>query len=192
SRGQIVALDAAAAGTIEGITRVAYDGTDLPVHADELTEAEITTRDIDRGDFPHFLLKEISESPASFRKTLRGRLVDHGDRLEVDLGDALPADLRARLRDRAIRRVVVIGQGTAAVAGQSLATVLDELAGDALRVEAVAATELSGFDLRADMPDTLVVAVSQSGTTTDTTRTVDLARARGATVVAIVNRRNSD
>ena len=42
------------------------------------------------------------------------------------------------------------------------------------------------------MTDTLVVAISQSGTTTDTNRTVDLARARGATVLAIVNRRNSD
>ena len=42
------------------------------------------------------------------------------------------------------------------------------------------------------MSDTLVVAISQSGTTTDTNRTVDLARARGAAVLAIVNRRNSD
>jgi glucosamine--fructose-6-phosphate aminotransferase (isomerizing) len=43
-----------------------------------------------------------------------------------------------------------------------------------------------------DMSDTLIVAVSQSGTTTDTNRTVDLARGRGASVLAIVNRRNSD
>ena len=42
------------------------------------------------------------------------------------------------------------------------------------------------------MSDTLVVAVSQSGTTTDTNRTVDLVRARGARVVSIVNRRSSD
>ena len=42
------------------------------------------------------------------------------------------------------------------------------------------------------MSDTLVVAISQSGTTTDTNRTVDLARARNANVLAIVNRRNSD
>ena len=42
------------------------------------------------------------------------------------------------------------------------------------------------------MSDTIVVAISQSGTTTDTNRTVDLARARGAVVVAIVNRRQSD
>ena len=56
----------------------------------------------------------------------------------------------------------------------------------------LAATELSGFHLRADMSNTLVVAISQSGTTTDTNRTVDLVRSRGASVVAVVNRRNSD
>ena len=46
--------------------------------------------------------------------------------------------------------------------------------------------------MRLDMSDTLVVAVSQSGTTTDTNRTVDLVRSRGAVVLGIVNRRNSD
>jgi glucosamine--fructose-6-phosphate aminotransferase (isomerizing) len=54
------------------------------------------------------------------------------------------------------------------------------------------ATELSGFALRSDMSDSLVVAISQSGTTTDTNRTVEVVRARGAAVLAIVNRRNSD
>src|SRR3546814_13011292 len=48
------------------------------------------------------------------------------------------------------------------------------------------------FGLRDDMSDTLVLAISQSGTTTDTNRTVDLVRGRGAKVLAIVNRRGSD
>jgi glucosamine--fructose-6-phosphate aminotransferase (isomerizing) len=79
------------------------------------------------------------------------------------------------------------------VAAQSLGAVLSDLTADTrLRVSATLATELSGFGLRADMSDTLVIAISQSGTTTDTNRTVDLVRARGATVVAVVNRRNSD
>ena len=64
--------------------------------------------------------------------------------------------------------------------------------GPAILVTATPATELSGFALDDDMSDCLVVAVSQSGTTTDTNRTVDLVRGRGATVVGIVNRRNSD
>ncbi len=48
----------------------------LPVSTDDVVTAEITTRDIDRRHFAHFLLKEISEAPSSFRKTLRGKLVE--------------------------------------------------------------------------------------------------------------------
>jgi glutamine---fructose-6-phosphate transaminase (isomerizing) len=194
SRGQIVVLDGARAGTLEGIERLAYDGTPLPVTGDDIAGAHITTRDIDRGDFPHYLLKEITESPASFRKTLRGKLVERDGRLVVNLGsDTLPEDVRAGLRSGAIDRVLVIGQGTAAVAGQALAAGLARFTAESdLRVDALPATELSGFGLRSSMADTLVVAISQSGTTTDTNRTVDLVRSRGAKVVAIVNRRGSD
>ena len=70
--------------------------------------------------------------------------------------------------------------------------VLDALADGQLDIDPITATELSGFGMRLDMSDTLVVAVSQSGTTTDTNRTVDLVRSRGAAVLGIVNRRNSD
>ncbi|MGQ0802548.1 MAG: SIS domain-containing protein [Actinomycetota bacterium] len=193
TRGQIIVLDTAGAGTVDGIRRVGYDGTVLPVAQAELQRAEITTRDIDRGAFPHFFLKEISEAPTSFRKTLRGKIADESGRLRVALGpETLPDGLAARLRDGTIRRVVVIGQGTAAIAGHSLAAALAGAAGDALTVSALPATELSGFGLRDDMSDTLVVAISQSGTTTDTNRTIDLARARNAAIVSIVNRRNSD
>ncbi len=194
SRGQLLVLDASLAGTTAGIDRRAYDGTVLPVRADDLATAQITTRDIDRGDHPHFLLKEISEAPSSFRKTLRGKLVEVEGRLTVRLGsDTLPDELVARLRSGAIREILVIGQGTAAVAGQSLAVALEnEVGGLGVRVVALPATELSGFGMRPDMSSSLVVAISQSGTTTDTNRTVDLVRSRGASVVAIVNRRNSD
>ena len=195
SRGQIVELEAALAGTVEGIRRRSYDGRDLPVGGDDLTGAEITTRDIDRGDNPHFLLKEIGESPASVRSTLRGRLAgDAAGGFEVRLGVAsLGEDLRADLASGAIRRVLVIGQGTAAVAAMAVARSLaGELAGSGIEVDALPATELSGFGLSPDMADVMVVAISQSGTTTDTNRTVDLVRSRGARVVAIVNRRNSD
>ena len=192
--GQIVVLDRAGAGTTEGIRRFAYDGTPLPVRDGDLTTATITTRDIDRGEFPHFLLKELSEAPQSFRKTLRGRIEEHNGTLAVALGpEALPDTIVERLRNRTIKRVLVIGQGTAAVAGQAIAAAIDGEVGAArLLVGALPATELSGFALDDDMADALVVAVSQSGTTTDTNRTVDLVRARGASVIGIVNRRNSD
>jgi glucosamine--fructose-6-phosphate aminotransferase (isomerizing) len=194
SRGQIIELRADGAGTLAGVTRWSYDGTELPVGDEDVQTAQVTTRDIDRGAFPHFLLKEITASPASFRKTLRGKLVEDDSGIRVVLGpDTLPDAVREQLRGGHIDRVLVIGQGTAAIAGQSLAHHLgDFLSESEVQVEAVLATELSGFQMRADMSDTLVVAISQSGTTTDTNRTVDLVRARGASVIAIVNRRGSD
>ena len=197
-RGQIVELDANRAGSIDGVARRSYDGASLPVTPAEVATASITTRDIDRGDHRHYLLKEISEAPASFRKTLRGRITDGADGPGLSIGpETLPAEVRAGLRDGSVSKVLAVGQGTAAVAAESFAlclrTLLDDAAsGAALDVRALPATELSAFHLQADMSDTLVVAISQSGTTTDTNRTVDLVRARGASVVAVVNRRNSD
>jgi glutamine---fructose-6-phosphate transaminase (isomerizing) len=201
SRGQVMALNAAFAGSVEGIRRLAYDATDLPMMAKEVTRAEVTTRDIDRGASPHFLLKEITEAPISFRKTLRGHIKEVDGRLVATLGEkTLPLPVIDKLNNGEFRYVYVIGQGTAAVAGQSMAVVLSSLLQgedtngkrNTVFVRAITATEFSGFGMAHDLSDTLIVAVSQSGTTTDTNRTVDLARGRGATVLAIVNRRNSD
>ncbi|WP_423915828.1 SIS domain-containing protein [Candidatus Poriferisodalis sp.] len=206
SRGQIMlvgtppppAAGEPAAAEFTALRRFSYDGTELPVEPGGIVTAEVTTRDINRGDNPHFLLKEIREAPRSLRATLRGRIETADALLHSRLGpDVLPTHVRDRLRDGSIRRVVAIGQGTAAVAAASLphfCETLLEPSRSQQNLETVAslATELSGFGLRSDLSDTLVVAVSQSGTTTDTNRTVDLARSRGATVIAIVNRRGSD
>jgi glucosamine--fructose-6-phosphate aminotransferase (isomerizing) len=192
--GQIVILDATLAGQEAGITRMSYDGSPLPVAAGEFRTAEITTRDIDLRGYPHFLRKEIEESPVSLRKTLRGRVKQVDGHLSVKLPpETLPPRVAERLADGSIRHVVVIGQGTAAIAGLGVAAALSEaLAPTGLSVRALPATELSGFEMTSDMADVLAVAVSQSGTTTDTNRTVDLIRSRGAAVIAIVNRRGSD
>jgi glucosamine--fructose-6-phosphate aminotransferase (isomerizing) len=196
SFGQVVVLDRAGAGTLEGLTRLGYDGVQRPVdESEDVRVAEITPRDIDRAAFPHFLLKEIFEAPESFRKTLRGKITgEDGEALSVRLGpEVLPPEVVERLESGGIGRVRVIAQGTAAVAGQSVAgAIAAALRRLPIPVDAILATELSGFELVDDMSDTLIVAVSQSGTTTDTNRTVDLVRSRGAQVVSIVNRRNSD
>ncbi|MDA2964228.1 MAG: SIS domain-containing protein, partial [Actinomycetota bacterium] len=193
SRGQVVTLSGANAGELSGVQLVSYDGREIEVGQDKVLTAEITTRDINRGEHKHFLAKEIAEAPESFRKTIRGRIVEQNGMLTTELGESvLPKAIYDRLASGEITKVRVIGQGTAAVAGQALAKLLNELVGIGLSAEALLASELSGFGLQLDMSDTLVVAVSQSGTTTDTNRTVDLARARGASVLAIVNRRGSE
>ena len=194
ARGQIVTLDRSRAGTLEGVDRQSYDGRSLPVLPSDVVTAEVTTSDIDRAGFAHFLLKEISEAPRSFRRTLLGKLIETDGTYHVTLGEStLPTAVRNRLADGSITRVIGIGQGTAAIAARSFSEALAaQVDARRLHVTYDLATELSGFDIVRDMSDVLVVAVSQSGTTTDTNRTVDLARERGATVIGIVNRRNSD
>ncbi len=194
---------------IEGgeILRLCSSGDTLEIHlrnakgsrllpAERIRTAEITTRDINRGDKPHFFLKEIGESVESVRRTLRGKFEVSGGKACLHLGaDVLPPRLIETLRSGQVRRLLIIGQGTAAVAGEGVALLFENAlrkARPGFQVTAMKATELSGHHLREDMSDTLVVAVSQSGTTTDTNRTVDMARDRGAWILAIVNRRNSD
>jgi glucosamine--fructose-6-phosphate aminotransferase (isomerizing) len=193
SRGQVMRLSASGAGSLAGVSMYAYDGTEISLTDKSVQTAEVTTRDIDRGDSPHFLLKEIGEAPRSFRKTIRGRTSLVDGKLVPDLDNfTLPASIIERLSNRSITRIRVIGQGTAAVAGTSLVPVLNSLLDSSVHVEALTATELSGFGMHQDMSDMLVIAVSQSGTTTDTNRTVDLVASRGAAVLAIVNRRGSE
>ncbi len=193
SRGQIVVLDGDSAGELAGVRLMTYGGDSIALNDDSVVRAEVTTRDIDRGAYRHFFLKEMNEAPQSFRKTLRGRIVENDGVLRASLDTSvIPQDVMDKLAQRKFGRIRVIGQGTAAIAGQSLAQILRTLVDRNVLVDALPATELSGFQLGLDMSDTLIVAISQSGTTTDTNRTVDLARARGASVVAIVNRRGSE
>ncbi|HNU86447.1 MAG TPA: SIS domain-containing protein [Syntrophales bacterium] len=199
SSGQIFVLDQRSAGGLSGIRALTYDGHPVGLTESMVQRAEITTRDIDRGAFPHFFLKEITESAQSVRKTLRGKYriavkKDGARKVRFNLGaDILPADFVKRLRAKKIRRVYVIGQGTAAIAGQAVADGLAlYLAGAPVAVQCRKASEMSGFLLREDLSDTLVIAVTQSGTTTDTNRAVAMAAERGATILSIVNRRQSD
>ncbi|WP_211472397.1 SIS domain-containing protein [Actinocrinis puniceicyclus] len=189
----VVCVDGADAGTAAGLRRIDGTGAAHQIPEAQFRLPEVATRDIARGGFERYLEKELAEAPASFRRTLRGRVHERDGRLTVDLPDsALPTSVRERLRDGSLDEVIFIGQGTAAVAASGIAYLAESLFGDRIRVRTMPATELSAWHLHRDLSHACIVAISQSGTTTDTNRTVDLVRERGATVLAIVNRRDSD
>jgi glutamine---fructose-6-phosphate transaminase (isomerizing) len=198
TNGQIFILDQNSTGGREGISAFCYDGTPLIFRKENIQKAEITTRDIDRGNYPHYFLKEITESTLSVKKTLRGKYLiakkGAGKSVVFNLGeDIFPRKLKDALLHGKIRRIIVIGHGTAAVAGEAIACALERyLQGSPIKCEAKVASELSGFCLSDNLKDTLVIGITQSGTTTDTNRAVAMAVERGAMVVAIVNRRQSD
>lgn len=196
--GQMFVLDQGRGG-IQGITATFYDGTSLQLTEQDLMSAEITTRDIDRSDYPHYFLKEISESSLSIKRTLRGKYriessSQSSPSVMFNLGtDIVPESVRHGLQKGLIKNIVVIGHGTAAVAGQAVADALSHyLKNQNINITACIASELSGFGLKDDLSDTLVIPITQSGTTTDTNRAVAMAKERGAYIISVVNRRQSD
>jgi glutamine---fructose-6-phosphate transaminase (isomerizing) len=199
SKGQIFILDQNSSGGQKGIKACNYDGTEITLKENSLQKAEITTRDIDRGDYPHFFLKEISESAVSIRKTLLGKYRiatgnNASSQVIFNLGtNIVPTAIRSALTQGKIKNIIVIGHGTAAVAGVAVADAMAHYLKDKnINVTARLASELSGFLLKDSLADTLVIPITQSGTTTDTNRAVTMAAQRGAFVISIVNRRQSD
>ncbi len=199
TQGQIFILDQRTAGGLDGIRAMYYDGTPVDIGDADIKHTEITSRDIDRQGFPHYFLKEISESPLSVEKTLQNRWkIKNGNHVISFSEKEFPPSLETIIKAGNIKRIFFVGQGTAGVAALACSDILRHYLNDpSIMISALKASELSGFTLNENdheesMADALVVAISQSGTTTDTNRTVDMVRARGAHTLSIVNRRDSD
>ncbi|HKK91103.1 MAG TPA: SIS domain-containing protein [Desulfobacteraceae bacterium] len=200
--GQIMILDQCSRGGLSGLSSFSYDNSPIDLTASDIQTSEITSRDIDRQHYPHYFLKEISEAPVSVEKTLENKWKTDGttNALITQLDrSVIPDFLEKELQNDTIKRIFFIGQGTAGVAAQGCAGIFSHYLADAgIEIRAMKSSELSGFAMRGEESDTdsmaedLIVAISQSGTTTDTNKTVDMVRARGARTLAIVNRRDSD
>lgn len=121
---------------------------------------------------------EMLEQPASVERTLRGRLDER-------FGTAHLGGLGMDARElRAVQRVKILGCGSAYYAGQMGAQLIEELA--RVPADAEAASEFRYRDAVID-PDTLYVAVSQSGESIDTLLAVEEIRRKGGRVVGLVN-----
>ena len=195
TQGQIFILSDDKGPGLGGIEALSYDGHRLELGDKDINHAQITTRDINRGDHPHFLIKEIMDAPQSIHKTLLGKYrITKKKEVIFNLDEGVVSKkMRDYLTQGKIKNIYVIGQGTAAVAASAVAEAISfYLKKLSVSVQARKASELSGFMLDHDMSDTIVIAITQSGTTTDTNRAVTMARQRGAHLIAIVNRRQSD
>jgi glutamine---fructose-6-phosphate transaminase (isomerizing) len=133
---------------------------------------------VELGGYEDYMLKEIHEQPAALGATLLGRIDADG---AVDLSEI-------NLNFSEIDRVVVVACGTAYHAGLLGKHAIEKLA--RLPVEVAIASEYRYADPIGD-GRTLVVAISQSGETTDTLAAVQAARGFGAKVLAVTNTQGS-
>ncbi|BDG61650.1 glutamine--fructose-6-phosphate transaminase (isomerizing) [Caldinitratiruptor microaerophilus] len=132
----------------------------------------------EKGGYAHFMLKEIHEQPQALRDTLRGRLSPDGRRVTLPEVGLTPEEVRR------LRKVALVACGTASHAGLVGRYLIERLAG--IPVEWDVASEYRYRDPMLG-PDSLFVAISQSGETADTLAALREARAKGAKVLAIVN-----
>lgn len=138
----------------------------------------VSSEDLDRGEHQHFMLKEMLEQPEVAAAVLRGRLDPRFGTTRLNGLSLSPRGLRA------FRRVKFLGCGSAYYVGQIGAQLVEELA--RIPADAEAASE---FRYRNPIiePDTLYVAVSQSGETADTAFAVEEIKRKGGHVVGVVN-----
>jgi len=144
----------------------------------QVSKVEFTAEDIKKGDYPHYMLKEIFEQPNSVRDAMRGRL--NLEECTAKLGglNMTPAQLRD------VGRVVLTGCGTALHAGMVGEYLIEQLANIPTEVE-----HASEFRHR-NPPmtrDTLVFAISQSGETADTLGALHESRRKGYRTLGICN-----
>jgi glucosamine--fructose-6-phosphate aminotransferase (isomerizing) len=142
------------------------------------TTVEAEAGDYELGSFENYMRKEIHEQPEALRRALRGRLDERF--ATAKLGGI---DLDAR-QLRSIRQVKFLGCGSAYYAGQMGAVLTEELA--RIPSDAEPASEFRYRNPVVD-PDTLYVAVSQSGETLDTLMAVQELRRKGGQVIGAVN-----
>ena len=144
----------------------------------DICKLEMNISELEKGGYPHFMLKEIFEQPRTITDCIRGRINVEG----TDV--ILSAILDHKERFLNARRIICVACGTSWHAGMIGEYLFEDLCGIEVKVEYA-----SEFRDRNPVvhPDDIVLAISQSGETADTLAAVELAKSRGAFIYGICN-----
>lgn len=144
---------------------------------ERIQELTFSLEEIEKGGFPHFMLKEIFEQPESIQNSMRGRISEDGNVKLGGLTSVMDKILNAR-------RFIITACGTSWHAGLVGKYMIEQYAGIPVEVEYA-----SEFRYRNPVvfKDDVVWLISQSGETADTLAALRLAKEKGATVLGIVN-----
>ena len=153
--------------SIENVVQVPY-----------VQELELSLEQLEKGGYPHFMLKEIYEQPRSIFDSFRGRFDSDTGQIHMRSME----DYAERLKE--IKRLILIGCGTSWHAGLVAEYLFEDLARVPVEVEYASEFRYRNPVLYAD---DLVIAISQSGETADSLAAMDLAKRKGASVFGVCN-----
>lgn len=144
----------------------------------EVQKVELNLGQLEKGGYPHFMLKEIFEQPDCIRDCMRGRI-------NVDANNAvLSAVIDHKEKLLSAKRFIIVACGTSWHAGLIGKHLIESYC--RIPVEVEYASEFRYRDPVIDEHD-VVIAISQSGETADTLAAVELAKSRGAFIYGICN-----
>lgn len=175
---QVVYLD-------DGNIAVLKRGEDLKIYnmnnreiSPEIKTVDLNLGQIEKGGYPHFMLKEIFEQPECITNCMRGRINVEADNVTL----SAVIDHKKRLLNA--KRIVIVACGTSWHAGLIGKQIIESLCRIPVEVEYA-----SEFRYRHPVvsADDVVIAISQSGETADTLAAVELAKNAGAFIYGICN-----
>lgn len=159
----------------EPLQIVTLDNVEKPLHVKML---EMNISQLEKGGFPHFMLKEIYEQPRTIIDCIRGRVNPEGtDVILSGVRDNQEKFLNAN-------RIIIVACGTSWHAGLIGKHLIEELCRIPVEVEYASEFRYRNPIIRSH---DIVIAISQSGETADTLAAVELARNRGAFIYGICN-----
>lgn len=148
------------------------------VKTPEIKKLEMTLSQLEKGGYPHFMLKEIFEQPTTLATSMRGRVnIEHNNITLAGFIDNKEKFLNAK-------RIIITACGTSWHAGLIGMYAIEEFARIPVVVE-----YSSEFRYRSPVinENDLVIAISQSGETADTLAAIELAKSHGAFIFGICN-----
>jgi len=144
----------------------------------EIKRLELSLSQLEKGGYPHFMLKEIFEQPRTLTDSMRGRVNVRQDNI------ALSGFIDNKERFLNAKRIIITACGTSWHAGLIAMYAIEEFAQIPVEVE-----YSSEFRYRKPVinKDDVVIAISQSGETADTLAAIQLAKQKGAFIFSICN-----
>ncbi len=144
----------------------------------EIKRLELSLSQLEKGGYPHFMLKEIFEQPRTLTDSMRGRVNVRQDNI------ALSGFIDNKERFLNAKRIIITACGTSWHAGLIAMYAIEEFAQIPVEVE-----YSSEFRYRKPVinQDDVVIAISQSGETADTLAAIQLAKSKGAFIFSICN-----
>lgn len=160
---------------------IVYDGQGKKM-AKYTESIQIEAKEISKNGFEHFMLKEIFEQPQTIQQAMYGRI-------EEDFGTANFEELKLTPQElQSINRILMLGCGSSCHAAYIAASLFESIARIPTEVEIASEFRYTNPIIS---ENTLVLAISQSGETSDTIAAIREAKAKGAKVVGICNVKHS-